>query len=127
MVTADVAIALVESGSPVADDVKLVAPTLLRDDAVNLLFARAAAGEIDRRGAIEVLDGVRSLGMRLLGDRVLQAEAWTVAETLGVDTYRATYVALTRLQADAFVTFDRPLAEAASSLVTVADHAELSA
>jgi indolepyruvate ferredoxin oxidoreductase alpha subunit len=44
-----------------------------------------------------------------------------VAEQLGWETtYAAEYVALTTLQADAFVTADRDLARAASALVATA-------
>jgi hypothetical protein len=67
------------------------------------------------------LDYVRGLRIRLLGDRVLQNLAWTVAGQLGwPDTLDAEYVALTQLQADAFITLDRQLADAVKDLVTVA-------
>jgi hypothetical protein len=56
----------------------------------------------------------------LLGDRVLQSTAWDVARTLDwPDTYRAEYVALTRLQADVFVTLEDELSAAAATLVRV--------
>ena len=52
---------------------------------------------------------------------MLQQQAWKVAEQLGWETtYTAEYVALTILQADAFVTSDRELAKAASGLVETA-------
>ena len=64
---------------------------------------------------------MRRLRLRLLGDRVLQSVAWDVADQLGwPDTYDAEYVALTRLQADALVTLDERLAQAAKRLVPVA-------
>ena len=45
--------------------------------------------------------------IRLLGDAVLRRRAWEVADQLGwASTYDAEYVALTQLQADAFVTLD---------------------
>jgi predicted nucleic acid-binding protein len=45
--------------------------------------------------------------IRLLGDAVLRRRAWDLAEQLGwAETYDAEYVALTQLQADAFVTRD---------------------
>jgi len=54
---------------------------------------------------------INSLRIRFLGDRVLQREAWKVAHELGWETtYDAEYVALTRFQADAFVTADESLA-----------------
>ena len=64
---------------------------------------------------------MRGLRIRLLGDRVLQNVAWKVADHLGwPDTYHAEYVALTQLQADAFITLDAQLAHAVKDLVTVA-------
>jgi predicted nucleic acid-binding protein len=52
---------------------------------------------------------------------VLQNTAWKVADQLGwPDTCQAEYVALTQLQADAFVTLDAQLANAVKDLVTVA-------
>jgi hypothetical protein len=54
---------------------------------------------------------VRGLRIRLLGDRVLQNVAWTVADQPEwPDTLDAEYVALTQLQADALITLDRQLA-----------------
>ena len=52
---------------------------------------------------------------------ILQSVAWKVADQLGwSDTFDAEYVALTQLQADAFVTLDRHLARAVEDLVPVA-------
>jgi hypothetical protein len=52
---------------------------------------------------------INSLKVRFLGDKVLQATAWEIAEQLGWETTSdAEYVALTRLQADAFVTKFQP-------------------
>lgn len=56
---------------------------------------------------------INSLKVGFLGDKVLQRQAWKVAEQLGWETtYDAEYVALTTLQADAFVTSDSGLAQA---------------
>jgi hypothetical protein len=52
---------------------------------------------------------------------VLQSLAWTIADQLGwPDTFMAEYIALTQLQADAFVSMDLALARAVSGIVTVA-------
>jgi indolepyruvate ferredoxin oxidoreductase alpha subunit len=52
---------------------------------------------------------------------VLQRQAWKVADELGwASTYDAEYVALTKLQADAFVTTNSHLARAVSGLVKTA-------
>jgi predicted nucleic acid-binding protein len=59
--------------------------------------------------------------VRFLGDKVLQAQAWKVADQLGWETtYDAEYVALTQLQADAFVTSDQELARTVAGLVETA-------
>ena len=105
---------------------RLVAPALLRSQAVAHLYAAARRGEIDRTEARAQLDHMRALNIRLLGDRVLQNLAWSFAERLGwEDTFTAEYLALTKLQADALVTLDADLARAASALVPVASYAEM--
>jgi predicted nucleic acid-binding protein len=59
--------------------------------------------------------------IRLLGDAVLRRKAWNLAEQLGwPETYDAEYVALTVLQADAFVTLDADLARRVEGIVTTA-------
>jgi predicted nucleic acid-binding protein len=59
--------------------------------------------------------------MRLLGDASLRQRAWQIADKLGwATTYDAEYVALTQLQADAFITLDKKLARAVKGLVEVA-------
>jgi len=59
--------------------------------------------------------------VRFLGDKVLQRQAWKVADELGWEsTYDAEYVALTTLQADAFITADPGLAKAVAGLVKTA-------
>jgi predicted nucleic acid-binding protein len=74
-----------------------------------------------RKDADRQLDYVRGLRIRLLGDRVLQDVAWKLADQLGwPDTLDAEYVALTRLQADAFVTLDTKLARAVKGIVATA-------
>jgi predicted nucleic acid-binding protein len=100
---------------------RLLAPTLIRSQLLSLLYQAVRRGEMTQRDARRQLDYVRGLRIRLLGDRVLQNVAWQVADQLGwPDTFDAEYVALTRLQADAFVTLDRQLASAVKNLVTVA-------
>jgi predicted nucleic acid-binding protein len=121
-----VAIQLAADGTAVAAGHELLAPTLMRSQALALLYASVRQGASDERTAKRTLDGIRALRVRLLGDRVLQAVAWDIARTLDwPDTYRAEYIALTRLQGDALVTFDTELASAASSLAAVAPLAEL--
>jgi predicted nucleic acid-binding protein len=105
----------------VAAEHQLVAPTLVRSQALAALYEAARSGEISRDEGLERVRRINSLKVRFLGDKVLQAQAWKVAEQLGWETtYAAEFVALTRLQADALVTSDRDLAQAVSSLVDTA-------
>ncbi len=105
----------------VAAEHRLVAPTLVRSQALSALYEAARRGEISAAEGIERVTRINSLKVRFLGDKVLQRTAWRVAEQLGWETtYVAEFVALTRLQADAFVTSDRDLARAVSGLVETA-------
>jgi indolepyruvate ferredoxin oxidoreductase alpha subunit len=61
------------------------------------------------------------LPIRLLGDAVLQRRAWEIADKLGwASTYDAEYLALTQLQADAFITLNSDLARRAEGVVATA-------
>jgi predicted nucleic acid-binding protein len=105
----------------VAEGHQLVAPTLVRSQALAALYQAARRGEITPAEGVERVVRINSLKIRFLGDKVLQREAWKVADRLGWETtYDAEYVALTALQADAFVTADRELARAISGLVETA-------
>jgi predicted nucleic acid-binding protein len=110
----------------VAAEHTLVAPTLVRSQALSGLYEAARRGEITRAEGLERVRRINSLKVRFLGDKVLQQQAWKVAEELGWETtYAAEYVALTRLQADAFVTSDQALAEAVAGFVATATPGEL--
>jgi len=85
------------------------------------LYEAARRGEISTAEGMERVTRINSLKVRFLGDKVLQRQAWKVADELGWETtYDAEYVALTRLQADAFVTSDGDLARAVSGVVETA-------
>ena len=100
---------------------QLVAPMLVRSQALSALYEAARRGEISAAEGIERVTRVNSLKVRFLGDKVLHRTAWRVADQLGWETtYDAEYVALTQLQADIFVTSDRDLARAVSGLVKTA-------
>ena len=121
VVGADVALHLAEQRADIAEDHQLLAPTLMRSQVLSALYQRSRAGSISAAEAERSLDHLRGLRIRLLGDRVLQRTAWKVAEQLGwPDTCTAEYVALTQLQADAFVTLDAALAEAVGEVVATA-------
>ena len=121
MIGPDVALRLANDEAVVAVEHQLVAPTLLRSQLLSLLYRAVRDGELTKKDADRRLDYVRGLRMRLLGDRVLQQVAWKIADQLGwPDTLDAEYVALTQLQADAFITLDAKLARTVKDLVTIA-------
>jgi predicted nucleic acid-binding protein len=105
----------------VASEHQLVAPTLVRSQALATLYEAARRGEISAAEGVERVTRINSLNVRFLGDKVLQRQAWQVADELGWETtYDAEYVALTTLQADAFVTSNPDLAKAVSGLIQTA-------
>ncbi len=105
----------------VAAEHKLLAPTLVRSQALSALYEAARRGEISAAEGIERVTRLNSLKVRFLGDRALQRQAWRVAAQLGWETtYDAEFVALTQLQADVFVTSNGDLARAVGGLVETA-------
>jgi predicted nucleic acid-binding protein len=117
----DVAAHLAHGRTVIRADHRLLAPTLLRSQLLSRLYRAVRRGEMTRRDADGQLDYVRALRIRLLGDSALQNRAWKIADQLGwPDTLDAEYIALTQLQADAFVTLDADLADAVAGLVTTA-------
>jgi indolepyruvate ferredoxin oxidoreductase alpha subunit len=106
---------------------QLIAPTLVRSQALAALYEAARRGEITAAEGIERVTRLNSLKVRFLGDKVLQRQAWKVADQLGwPTTYDAEYVALTMLQGDALVISDPELAQAVSGLVETAEADALS-
>jgi predicted nucleic acid-binding protein len=121
VVDAGAALQLVSDGIPVSAEHELLAPTLLRSQVLSLLHESVHRGELPPDAARGRVTGVRQLGIRLLGDAVLQRRAWELADKLGWgETYIAEYLALTQLQADAFVTLDGKLARAVAGVVETA-------
>ncbi len=118
----------------VANDVQidpghqLVAPGLIRSQALALLFDKVRNGELEEQVALQHHQRLTELKMRLLGDRVSRRTAWKIAREQGWDTtYDAEYLAVTTLQADAFVTIDSGMAAKARAVVPLAALDALSA
>jgi predicted nucleic acid-binding protein len=115
----DVAIHLAEREMAIGGGHRLLAPTLLRSQVLSLLYGAAREGAITGEEAERRLEYLRSLRIRFLGDRVLQQVAWKIARRLDwPDTFTAEYIALTQLQADAFITLDADLAKAVAGVVS---------
>ena len=121
VVDCGVVLRLASEGTEVRAEHELLAPTLLRSQTLSSLHESVHAGEIPPDVAFERLTRIWALPIRLLGDAVLRRRAWHVAEQLGwAETYDAEYVALTQLQADAFVTLDEELARTVEAVVPTA-------
>lgn len=100
---------------------ELLAPTLLRSQTLSALHEAVHAGKLSADVALDRLDLVSAIKIRLLGDAVLRRNAWRFADELGwANTYDAEYLALTKLQADAFVTLDEDLARRVDGIVPTA-------
>jgi predicted nucleic acid-binding protein len=118
---------LASEGIEVKGAHQLLAPTLLRSQTLSALHEAVQRGEIPADVARDRLTNVRRMRIRLLGDAVLQRRAWELADQLGwATTYNAEYVALTQLQADAFVTLDTELARSVEGIVATASTDALS-
>ncbi|MBA3366668.1 MAG: type II toxin-antitoxin system VapC family toxin [Actinobacteria bacterium] len=109
---------LASEGIEVRAEHELLAPTLLRSQTLSAMREAVHAGEIPRDLALDRLTRIWAMRIRLLGDAVLRRRAFDLAEQLGwAETYDAEYVALTQLQADAFLTLDEELARRVEGIV----------
>jgi predicted nucleic acid-binding protein len=121
VVDAGAVLHLVSAEVEVSGGHELLAPTLLRSQTLTALHEAVQRGEIPVEVGRGRLDRVGRMPIRLLGDAVLRRQAWKVADQLGwASTYDAEYIALTQLQADAFVTLDAELARSVEGIVTTA-------
>jgi predicted nucleic acid-binding protein len=121
VVDCGVVLHLASKGIEVPGKHKLLAPTLLRSQTLSALHEAVHSGELTPDVARERLKRINDLPIRLLGDAVLRRRAWDLAGQLGwAETYDAEYVALTKLQADAFVTLDAELARRVGGIVPTA-------
>jgi predicted nucleic acid-binding protein len=112
---------LLDAGLQLAPGHKLLAPTLLRSQTLSALHEAVHRGELPADLAHERLARLSRLPIRLLGDAVLRRRAWDLADRLGwASTYEAEYLALTQLQADAFVTTDAKRARRVRGIVPLA-------
>jgi predicted nucleic acid-binding protein len=112
---------LASTGVKVRGTHKLLAPTLLRSQTLSALHEAVERGAIPADVARDRLTRIGRMPIRLLGDAVLRRRAWELADQLGwASTYNAEYVALTQLQADAFVTLDTKLAHSVKGIVATA-------
>jgi predicted nucleic acid-binding protein len=121
VVDCGVVLHLASEGIEVSDEHELLAPTLLRSQTLSVVHEAVQRGELEADAARDRLARIQRMPVRLLGDAVLRRRAWEVADQLGwAETFDAEYVALTQLQADAFVTMDEKLARSVEGVVATA-------
>jgi predicted nucleic acid-binding protein len=121
VVDADVVTRLAGEGFQVSPEHELLAPTLLRSETLSALHEAVVRGEISAAVGLDRHRLISRMPIRLLGDGVLRRRAWQVADQLGwASTFKAEYVALTLLQADAFVTLDADIARSVEGIVATA-------
>lgn len=117
---------LVDEKVPVHPDHQLVAPNVIRSEALSVLLADVRSGVRSEAEALERHERLTELKMRLLGDRVSRRTAWQIArEHDWEDLGAAEYLAVTRLQADALVTVDPELEAKADGVVRLGSIHEL--
>jgi predicted nucleic acid-binding protein len=118
VVDAGVVLQLASKGVEASAEHELLAPTLLRSQTLSALHEAVQRGELAADVARERLTRIGRMQIRLLGDAVLRRRAWELADQLGwASTYDAEYIALTQLQADAFITLDAELARSVEGIV----------
>jgi len=121
VVDSGVVLQLARDGFEPRAEHELLAPTLLRSQMLSQLHEAVHRGELPADEAFDLLTRAWAIKIRLLGDAVLRRNAWEIAEHEGwAETYDAEYLALTKLQGDAFVTLDGDLARRAEGIVPVA-------
>jgi predicted nucleic acid-binding protein len=100
---------------------QLVAPHAIRSQALTLLLGQVRRGELTEQEAGVLHTRLTELKIRVLGDRVSRATSFKIAnEQHWETTFDAEYFAVTRLQADAFVTIDPEMAAKAEGIVPLA-------
>jgi hypothetical protein len=99
VVDATAVLHIAEKGLEASGEHELLAPTLLRSQMLSVVHAAVHRGEVSADMALDRLDRIWRMGIRLLGDAVLRRQAWKVAEQLGwADMYDAEYIVFTQLQ-----------------------------
>ena len=102
---------VVAAGVQVSPRHQIVAPNLIRSQALSLLLEAVRRGDLTEDLALQHHERLTELKMRLLGDRVSRRTAWRIARERDLETtFDVEYLAVTKLQADALVTVTPALA-----------------
>ncbi|WP_322409745.1 hypothetical protein [Microbacterium invictum] len=125
-IDAATALRLLADERDVASGHSLVAPAIMRSDALRAVYADVRAGRLDDREGRRTLEALASQKVRVLADRVSRATAFALArERDWDDTGPAEYLAVAKLQADAIVTQDALMIAGAEGLVPLAEYEAL--
>ena len=120
-IDAQAALRIIREGIDVPAAHQLVAPNLLRSHVLGLVYTELRDGTITEREGKALLDGLATLRIRLLGDRVSRAVAFGLAaEHDWPDTEHAEYLAVAKLQSDALIALDDELEGKAEGIVHLA-------
>jgi predicted nucleic acid-binding protein len=112
---------LVANNVHISPSHQIVAPNLIRSQALSLLLEAVRHGDLTEDLALQHHERLTELKMRLLGDRVSRRTAWRIARERDLETtFDAEYLAVTKLQADALVTVSPALAIKAKGVVRLA-------
>jgi len=112
---------LVANNVHISPSHQIVAPNLIRSQALSLLLEAVRHGDLTEDLALQHHERLTELKMRLLGDRVSRRTAWRIARERDLETtFDAEYLAVTKLQADALVTVTPALAIKAKGVVPLA-------
>jgi hypothetical protein len=107
---------------------QLVAPSVLRSQALQVVYRRYRDNELDSAEAHAILDGITTMNIRLLGDRVSRGRAWRLADEHNWDDLAAAeYISVAQLQADVLVALDPEVVRLAAGLVEFAPFEALTA
>ena len=84
---------IVTDGVTISSAHQLVAPNLIRSQALTLLLAEVRSGQITEEVALQRHERLTEIKMRLLGDRVSRRTAWKIARQQGwATTFDAEYL-----------------------------------
>jgi predicted nucleic acid-binding protein len=112
---------IVANGVEVRPEHQLVAPNIIRSQALSSLLVAVQRGDLTEEDALRQHERLTELKIRLLGDRVSRRTAWKIAREQSWDTiYDAEYLAVTKLQADALVSVDAAMLSRAREVVPTA-------
>ena len=104
----------------------LVAPPMMRSEALSSLHEMRFRGEISRELADRGLAALIEIQIRSEAPADLSDRAWRVADALGwAKTYDAEYIALAQILGCPLVTLDGRLARGAGKAATILGPAEL--